>query len=437
MTRLVAAAALWLAAVAPAAAEIDIQELTTPGGTQAWLIEEPSIPFVAIEFLFRGGGIADTPATSGATHLMTALLEEGAGDMDARRFAEARDDLAASLRFDSSDDYVSVSVRFLSDTTDATTDLLRAVLTEPRFDPDAVERVRAQVLSGLRRDAEDPDTVAGSTFSAMAFGDHPYGAPFEGSLESVAALTRDDLVAAHRATMARDRVYVAAAGDIGPDRLAALIDTVLAGLPDTGTDLPARAPLLLEGGITVIPFATPQSVVQFGHAGISRDDPDFFPAFVLNQILGGGGFGSRLMQEVREKRGLTYGIGTYLAQKDLADLYVGRVATQNATVGETIQVITDEWRRMAEDGPTEDELSRAKTYLTGAYPLRFDGNASLANILVGMQADGLPVDYIATRNDKVEAVTMEDVRRVAARLLQPDALSFVVVGQPEGLPPGN
>lgn len=437
MNRVLTALAFWTATSLPVLAAVDIQEVKTPGGFTAWLVEEPSIPFVSLEIWFRGGTSVDTPETRGAVNLMTGLLEEGTEGLDARGFAEARDSLAASFSFRAEDDAIMVSSRFLTDTTDEAVALLKQALSAPGFDPVAVERVRAQVLAGLRSDAEDPDAIASQTFAKMAFGDHPYGSDGNGTLESVAALTREDLIAAHRGAMARDGVFIGAAGDISPEKLAEVIDALLADLPQTGAPLPEPASFLLNGGVQVVTYPTPQSVIQFAQPGISREDPDFFPAFLMNQILGGGGFGSRLMEEVREKRGLTYGIYAYLAQKDQSDLFIGRASTANERAAETIAVVREEWAKMATEGPTQDELDQAKTYLTGAYPLRFDGNGSLARIAVGMQMDGLPIDYIATRNDRVEAVTLEDVRRVSASLLDPEGLSFIVVGQPEGLDFGN
>lgn len=437
MKRLIIAAALWLAACLPAFATIDIQEVKTPAGFTAWLVEEPSIPFVSLQIVFRGGTSIDPEGARGATYLMTGLIEEGAGDLDARGFANARDDLAASFGFDASDDAVSVSAQFLSETTDQAVALLETALARPRFDQDAVDRVREQVLSGLRSNAEDPDEIASNAFAAQVFGDHPYGSPGEGTIDSVTALTRDDIVAAHRSALARDRVYVAAAGDITPEKLAEVIDRLMAELPETGAPLPPDVTPAFDGGTSVVPYNTPQSAILFGQPGLPRHDDDYFAAYVLNEILGGSGFGARLMSEVREKRGLTYGIYSYLANKDHADLLVGRAATANARAGETIAVVRDEWARMAAEGPTQAELDKAKTYLIGAYPLRFDSNDSIAEILVGMQLDGLTPEYVETRNDKVAAVTLADAKRVAAELIQPDKLTFVVVGQPEGLPPGN
>ncbi|TYB77561.1 M16 family metallopeptidase [Maritimibacter fusiformis] len=417
----------------PARAEVEIQEITSPGGIDAWLVEEHSIPFVALELRFRGGASLDAPGKRGAINLMTGLLEEGAGEMDARAFAEAREALAASYRFNVGDDSLSVSARFLTENRDAAVDLLRLALVEPRFDADAVERVRAQVMSSLKSRETDPDAIASDTFNRLAYGDHPYGSYYAGTLDSVAALTRDDVVAAKARVLARDRVYVAAVGDIDAEALGALIDEVLGGLPDTGAPMPQDTSFAATPGVTVVEFGSPQSVAMFGHDGIGIDDPDFFAAFILNTIFGGSGFNSRLMDEVREKRGLTYGIRTYLIDGDHAKAMLGMVSTVNPRMAETIAVVRDEWARIARDGITAEELAKAKTYLTGAYPLRFDGNAPIARILVGMQMDGYPTSYVATRNDRIEAVTLDEANRVAARIYRPDELRFVVVGQPEGV----
>ncbi len=421
----------------PAWAEIEIQEVTSPGGIKAWLVEDPSIPFTALELRFRGGTSLDDPDKRGAVYLMSGLIEEGAGDMDARSYARELESLAASFTYNASDDTVSISARFLTENRDEVIDLLRTTIHEPRFDQDAIDRVRAQVLSGLRSDETDPNDIAGRSFARMAYGDHPYGSEGKGTIESVSALTRDDIVAAYDNVFARDRLYVAAVGDISAKDLGALLDRLLADLPETGKPIPDKAQVSITGGISVVDFDTPQSVALFAQKGIDRDDPDFFPAFILNHILGGGGFESRLMQEVREKRGLTYGVGTYLVPKDLASVYLGSVSSANDRIAEAVEVIRDEWARAASEGVTQKELDDAKTYLTGAYPLRFDGNGQIAGIMVGMQMEGLPIDYVATRNDKVNAVTLEDVNRVASELLDPEGLHFTVVGKPVGLETTN
>ena len=422
-----------LLAALPAWAEVNIKEMTTPGGINAWLVEEHSIPFVALELRFQGGTSLDPDGKEGLTSLMVGLLEEGAGDMDARSFAREAEALAASFNYDASDDTVGISARFLSENRDQAVALLRESLINPTFAQSAIDRVRGQVNSIIRSNQKDPRDIAGDAFAKLVYGDHPYGRPEFGTLESVANLTRDDIVAAHKAALTRERLYVSAVGDITEDELATLLDKLLLDLPETGPDMPGAADINLPGGVEIVDYDTPQSVVMFGQPGIDRDDPDFFAAYLLNHILGGGSFESRLMTEVREKRGLTYGVYSYLVDKENAQLWLGSVASANSRVAEAINVIRAEWERIRDEGVTEEELADAKTYLTGAYPLRFDGNAPIANIAVNMQMEGLDTDYIANRNDMVNAVTLDDVNRVARELLDPSKLTFMVVGKPEGL----
>lgn len=436
MIRFILSAVAALTFTLPAQA-VDIKEVTSPGGLKAWLVEEPSIPFMALEIRFKGGASVDREGKRGAINMMTALIEEGAGDLDSSEFAAARQELAASYGFDVHDDALSVSARFLSENRDEALALLKLALTEPTFEESAIERVRGQILSIISSDLKDPSKIASAAFDEIAFGDHPYATHLNGTGDSVAALTRDDLLNAYKDAIALDRIFIGAVGDITAEELGVMLDDLLGELPASGAELPEEVDYNLDSGVTVIPFDTPQSIALFGHNGIERDDPEFFPAYILNQVLGDGGLTSRLMKEVREKRGLTYGIYSYLATKDLSELYMGQVASANDRVAQAIDVIRDEWRKAADDGITQEELDVAKTYLTGAYPLRFDGNATIARILVGMQMDDLPISYIETRNAKVEAVTLEEVNALAKRLLQPDALHFVVVGQPEGLEASN
>lgn len=437
MIRIAYALILTVVMALPLRAEVEIQEVTSPGGIDAWLVESHEIPMLALEIRFRGGASLDAPGKRGAINLMTGLLEEGADDMDARAFAAARDALAADIGFDVGADTLSVSMRALTENRAEVMELLRLALHQPRFDEDAIERVRNQVLSIIRSDAKDPEMIAMRTFDRLAFGDHPYGSSINGTPESVAALTRDDLIAAKARVMARDRLVVSAVGDINVEELGALLDELFDGLPETGAPMPQQADFALKGGVTVVPFDTPQAVAVFGQRGLKRDDPDFITAYVLNQVLGAGGFTSRLMKEVREKRGLTYGVYSYLYPMDYAALMLGQVASANNRVAEAIDVIREEWKKAATEGLTEKELDAVKTYLTGAYPLRFDGNGPIARILMGMQLDGLSPDYVKTRNAMIEAVTLKDIRRVAGELLDPEALHFVVVGQPEGLQTTN
>ncbi|KGK78552.1 zinc protease [Thalassobacter stenotrophicus] len=426
--------ALIIAVLVPfgARAAVEIQEVTSPGGITAWLVEEPSIPFVAMDIRFKGGSSLDPEGKRGATYMMMGLLEEGAGDRDARAFTEATEAVAANFGFDTFRDSVQIEAQFLTENREESLALLRDAIKFPRFDQDAIDRVQTQIVSIIEGNETDPNDIAGTTLAALSYPGHPYATAQEGTVESVNALTRADLIAAHQAVFARDRVYIGVTGDISAAELGPLLDTLLGDLPATGAPMPVEAKLALEGGQTIVDYRSPQSVVLFGHAGVDRDDPDFFPAFVANHILGGGGFESRLMVNVRERRGLTYGISSFLASRDYGNQWLGQFSTSNENVGPAIDLIQSIWADMAENGVTPEELDAAQTYLTGAYPLRFDGNGRIAGILAGMQAQGLGVDYIETRNDQVNAVTLEDIQRVAAEHLVVEDMHFVIVGQPQG-----
>jgi len=431
-SRLAGLAGLALLAATPAGA-LEIQGLTSPGGAVFWLVEEPSIPIVALEISFAGGARLDPGDRAGLANMMAALIDEGAGDLDAVGFAKARDEVSARFGFSAGRDAMEISARMLVETLEPSVALLALALASPRFDPEPVGRVRAQILSVIAESGTEPDTVAAEAWYAGAFPDHPYGRPTRGAAQSVGAITRDDLVAARARLLTRANARIAVVGAIGAEQAGRMIDTILAGLEQGAVLVRERTGDTPPPGLRVIELGVPQSAAVFGHAGVARDDPDFIPAYVMNYVLGGGGFASRLMTEVREKRGLAYGVYAYLSVRDEAALYLGSVQTANERMAESLEVIKAEWARMAAEGVTAGELDRAKRYLTGAFALRFDSNAKIANYLVFMQEADLGIDYLDRRNGLIEAVTLDDVKRVAARLLKPEALSIVVVGMPEGL----
>ena len=424
---------IWSLSAFSALAETNIQEIKSKGGITVWLVDEPSIPFIALEVGFKGGASLDSSDKMGATYLMTGLLEEGSGDMDASAFSRATEELAAGFGYDASRDSVSISARILKENKDQSLALLRQALMQPTFSDVAFNRVQKQVLSMLKSKQTDPQDIVSRTLSELAYPDHPYSQPLEGTLETVSALIPEDMRQAHKNVFAKDRMFVSVVGDIRAEEVGPMVDTLLGDLPEVGKTLPQKVEFAATGGITVVDLDTPQAVANWAHAGIDRHDPDFFAAYLLNHALGGGGLSSRLTNEVREKRGLTYGVYSYLAASDYVSVYAGGVSSSNDRIKTALDVIQDVWGKMAEHGVTAEELEASKKYLTGAYPLRFDGNGQIASLLVGMQMSGYPIDYPKTRNDKINAVTLEDVNRVAKELLQPDAMRFVVVGKPEGL----
>jgi zinc protease len=411
-----------------------VQEVVSPGGIRAWLVEEHSIPMIAIELEFTGGVETDPVDRVGVSNFLGAMLDEGAGDLDATAFRNRADDLSLRMGAEAGRTSFSVSARMLLENRDESLELLRLALSAPRFDPEPLARVRSQILSGIRSDATDPQSIATKRWRELMFQDQPRARSDEGLAEVVEIISAADLEAARQRIFTRAGVSVAVVGAVTAEELGPMLDALLGGLSDTPAQEAPTPVFAPERGVEVVPFETPQSVAVLGHEGLSRDDPDFIAATVMNQILGGGGFSSRLTEEVREKRGLTYSVYSYISPRpDEVGVYMAGVSADNARIAEAIEVIRAEWRRMAEGGVTADELEKTKRYLTGAYPLRFDSNAKIASMLAAIQHAGLGVDYIDRRNDLVEAVTQEDVARVAKRLLHDDRLRIVVVGQPVGI----
>ena len=431
LSRLIAAGTVVL--FAPSALALEIQERTSPGGTDYWLVEEPSIPMVAVEIEIDGGTRLEDPSVGGVGQFMAGLMDEGAGDLDAIAFSRRADEISARFGFSAGRDSVSVSARFLVETLDESVDLLHLALTEPRFDAEPVERVRRQILAGMKDRATDPGAIAGRAFFARAYPDHAYGRPAEGTEETIAAITVDDLRAAHGQLLSRSNAHVALVGAIDGATADRIVDALLDGLPEGAPIAANPVTTAPPPGLHVVTEDVPQSVAMFGQPAIPRDDPDFIPAYVMNYILGGGGFTSRLMTEVREKRGLAYSAYSYIINRDEASLHMGGVQTANARMAESLEVVRDEWRKMFTDGVTAEELDAAKRYLTGAFPLRFDSNAKIAGYLVFLQREGLGTVYLDERNSLIEAVTLDDIRRVAGRIMDPEKLSIVVVGNPVGL----
>lgn len=435
IARLSALVVLVFVAVAPARA-VEVQRVVSPGGIEAWLVEDHRNPIISLELAFRGGSALDPVGKEGLANMLSGLLDEGAGDLDSQAFQGKLEDLSIRLSFDSGMDRFGGSLRTLTENRDTAFELMRLALTAPRFDAEPIERIRSQIVSGLQRQAEDPDAIAGRTLRRLLFPEHPYGRAAKGTLESVATLTAEDFRGFVAERFARDNLTVSVVGDITSADLAALLDTTFAALPEAASPIElAEVAAPKQGDLVVIERPIPQSVVAMGHNGIKRDDADFYTAYVVNYILGGGGFSSRLYEEIREKRGLAYSVYSYLSPLDHGGLVLGGVATANGGVAESLSLIKQEWARIAKDGPTAKELEDAKTYLTGSYPLRLTSSGRIANMLLGIQLENLGINYINERNSLIDAVTLEDARRVAARLYHPDALITVVVGQPEGVEP--
>lgn len=441
MSRLLSRAALALAAAvfvlyAVPAKATQIERVISPGGIEAWLVEDHLNPIVSLHLAFRGGSALDPKGKEGLANMVSTLLDEGAGDLDSKAFQQTLEDNSITLRFSAARDSFGARVQTLTEYRDLAFDLLRQAMTKPRFDAEPVSRLRAQLLANLRHESEDADAIAGKTLMKALYPDHPYGRPTGGTAESVAAIQVADMRAFVKERLALDTLAIGVVGDITAKELAPLLDKTFGALPAKAAPWKVEdvAPKV-AGRTIVIEKPLKQSNILFADRGLMRKDPDFYAAYVMNHILGGGGFTSRLYTEVREKRGLAYSVYTYLHPMDRSAIYAGGAGTANARVAETLKVVRDEWDKLAKDGVTEAELTAAKQYLTGSFPLRFTATERIASILVGMQTEDLGIDYLDKRNSYIEAVSLNDIRRVARKLLHPDDLTVVVVGQPKDVKP--
>ncbi len=424
----------WVLVLAPTARATEIQSVRSPGGITAWLVQESSIPLLSFSFSFTGGAVLDEPSRKGTGNMVSGLLDEGAGPHDSLAFQTRLEELAVRMSFSANRDSFSGSMRTLTANRDAAFELLRLALNEPHFEREAVERIRRQIITGLIEDREDPGAIAGRLWFKTAFPDHPYGPSSKGNIESVKAITADDLRAFLAKALARDRLTIGVVGDISEAELGPLLDKTFGALPASTAFAPvAEVELKGAGVLKVVEKAIPQSRVIFGGPGLKRDDPDWYAAYVLNYVLGGGGFSSRLYAEVREKRGLAYSVYSYLYPLDHAAIYMGGVGTKNQSVVEVLEVIKELIARTREHGLTVAELANAKTYLNGSFPLRLTSSGRIARLLRVIQQENLGIDYLDRRAGLINAVTLADTARVAKRLLQPEKLLIVVVGKPADL----
>ena len=429
---LAACVAMTPLASTPLHAAAKIQHLVSPGGIEAWFVQDATVPLIAIEFAFGGGATQDPTDKPGVGNMVASLIAEGSDDLESKSFHERLDRRAIELSFASKRDYFRGSLRMLKDNRDEAFDLLRKALTSPRFENADVERIRAQIMSGLRRDTSNPTALASRKFLEVAFGDHPYGRQAKGTLESVAGIDVADMKDYVRRVLARDTLRIAVVGDVDPATLGALLDKTFGGLPAKASLTPiAEVEAAKPPQRAFIPLDVPQTVVTFGGPGIRRHDPKFMAGYVVNHILGGGGLSSRLYREVREKRGLAYSVNESLVWMERSAIFVGTTGTRADRAGETVDAVEKEIRRIAEEGPTQQELDEAKSYLKGSQMLALDTSSKLAAALLQYQLDDLPIDYIEKRNAIVDAVTLDDAKQAARRLWGQGLLTVIVGRAPQ------
>ncbi|CAN0653775.1 pitrilysin family protein [Nitratireductor aquimarinus] len=411
----------------PVQAAVKIQEVSSEKGVEAWLVEDHSLPIITMQFSFDSGAAQDPDGKAGLANLMTGLFDEGAGDLDSDAFQTKMEELGAEMSFNASSDAISGQVRMLSENSDEVLDLVRLAVTSPRFDIDPVERIRSQIAVGIRADERNPSKQGGEALAKALYGDHPYARSTEGTLETLASITPEDLKAFHKRVFGRSNLTIGVVGDIDAERLAAVLDTVFGALPEEA-ELQVVEDIEPKLGQEVrVDYPLPQTTLRLVYPGIERDDPEFFSAYLMNQILGGGVFSSRLFQEVREKRGLAYGASSYLMSRDHAQSLAIQTATSSEKADETLAVMEEVIAGLRDEGPTQEELDTAKTYVIGSYAINnLDSSTAIARTLVGLQEDDLGVDYIERRADLINAVTLDDVKEAATRLLTQKPALLVV-----------
>lgn len=413
--------------IAPAQAAVKIQEVTSASGVTAWLVEDYSVPIVAVNFAFEGGSTQDPVGKEGLAELMSGLFDEGAGDMPRAAFQEALDLSGAEMSFNVSPDAFFGSLRTLAEDREEAFRLLQQAVNQPRFDAEPLARIRAQMIARIEARANDPDQAASIAWANAIYGDHPYARRSEGTPETLAAIGEDDLKAMHRALFARENLVVGVVGAIDAETLRTELDRVFGALPEKPIARPVgRVEPRLDQYIGVS-FPVPQARLRLAYPGVERKDPRFFAAYMMNHVLGGGTFSSRLFDEVREKRGLAYGVGSSLVNRDLSSALVIGTSTRADRARETLQVIRDVIARMAAEGPTEQELADAKAYIVGSYAINnLDSSGAIARTLVQLQMDDLGIDYIDRRAELIEAVTLDEVKAAARDLLSAEPAIMIL-----------
>lgn len=413
---------------------LDVKAFTTPAGINVWLVEDHSIPVISLNFSFEGGLAHDPEGKPGVARLVSILLDEGAENMDSQAFQTKLSDNAISMGFTAGRDAFFGELRTITDNRTLAFDLLRAALASPRFDDDAIERMKNANAAQIKRDMGDPAWLSARTFNGILFEGHVYALPGYGNLASMQKITKKDLVNFTRAQFSRDVLQVAIAGDLTEAEAKTLVDKTFGALPAKGTAVDGTDIEPQYAGKTILlPLDTPQTYIAIGAPGIPRADNDWHAAVVMNYILGGGSFDSWLMTEVREKRGLTYGIYSSLQSMKHAAISQISLSSSNENVAEAMSIIRSQLQRMAEAGPTEQELKDAKAYLTGSLMLELTSTGDIAGVLNGLQRDDMDAEYINRRNAMLNAITLADVRRVAKRLLKTDLLTTVLVGKPDNV----
>lgn len=426
--RTMALVASLLAASPAAAGQLDVQRKTLDNGLRLVLSEQPAVPIVAIDCLVDGGARVDPPARPGLAALTGALLEEGTKGRTGQEIALQIDSLGGSFSSGTASDWVSVGASVLARDFETGIDLVARSLIEPTFPEDAVERLRTETLGELAASEEHPGFVAARGFRKNLFGDAPYGHPAMGDPTSVKAIERSEIVAYHRDWILPERTICAIVGDVKPERMEEVARKKLGSWKRGSAPDEPKAATAPPAKDVLIDMPTTQANVAIGQIGVARTNPDFFSIRVMNHILGGGGFQSRLVDTVRDENGLAYSVRSHFGSNRLPGAFQVTLQTKVESAKAAIDLVREEIQKIHASGVTDEELVAAQDYLTGNFPLSLDSTSKLTAFLAQVEYFGLGDDYIQTYGDRVRAVTADDVAKAASTYLHPDALVLVVVG---------
>ena len=430
-------AASLLVAAGWASAALPLQRWTQASGAEVYLVESPGIPMVDVQLDFDAGSRRDPAAQAGLADATAGQANKGIAAqgkepaLDENALGEAWADLGASFGASASRDRMSFSLRTLTypDLLPKAVALAARQLGTPAFDAAVWQRDRERIGAALRESYTRPGPVASRAFQELVYGGHPYGR--ETTEQTLAAISVDQLRAFYAQSILPCRAKVSVVGAVTRQQADQLVQALLARLPQTAcAPLPAVAevPALAQAEERRIPFASNQAQVLIGQPGIKRDDPDFFAVLVGNHILGAGGFTSRLTHEVREKRGLTYGVSSDFSPGRHAGAFTVGLQTRADQANAAIAVARETLARFVAEGPTDEELKAAKDNLVGGFALRLDSNRKLLGNVANIAWNGLPLDYLDTWTQRVEAITVAQIRAAFARMLQPERMVTVVVG---------
>lgn len=407
----------------------NIERWDTSNGARVLYVAAPELPMVDLRLVFDAGSARD--AIPGVGYLTNALLEEGAGEWDADRIAERLEGVGAEMSTGSMRDMACVSLRSLTEEQALETAIqtLSQVLAAPRFEPEALERLRKTVLVSLNHDDQSPASVAKKAFMRAVFGEHPYAVNSEGTRASVEQISRDDVLAHFRDYYVAENAIIAIVGAVDRRQAESLAERAAQGL-EAGSRAPALPAVadLQEAQTLSLPFPSSQSHILMGQPGMHRGDSDYFVLYVGNHILGGSGLVSQLSEEVREKRGLSYSVYSYFSPMRRNGPFLIGAQTQNAKAEEALQVMRDTLQRFIDQGPTGQELEAAKQNITGGFPLRIASNSKILEYIAMIGFYDLPLDYLDHFVERVESVTVDQIRDAFQRRVKPDRMVTVVVG---------